>query len=68
MHSPGVVDMALWRSLSSKLLYLPGDGAAVSHLVVSLQLWYVQCKIFRGGVLFCTFIKIKGPLVPWRVA
>lgn len=69
MHSPysgrhGTVKEVGFRSYF--LLYLSSDGIAVSHIVMSLQLWYIQCKIF-WGTFFCTFIKIKGPFVPLRV-
>lgn len=69
MHSPcsgrhGTVKEVGFRRYF--LLYLSSDGVAVSHIVMSLQLWYIQCKIL-GGIFLCTFIKIKGPFVPLRV-
>lgn len=36
-------------------------------IVTSLQLWYIQCKVFQGIFFFFTFIKIKGPFAPLRM-
>lgn len=62
MHSPcsgrhGTVKEVGFRSYS--LLYLSSDGVAVSHIVMSLRLWYIQCKIFQG--IFLYLYKNKRP-------
>lgn len=63
MHSPCSGRHGTVKEVGFKcyfLLYLSSDGVAVSHIVMSLQLWYIQCKVF-GGIFFVYLYKNKRP-------